>query len=169
MVATSSASAGRLPIGGNPLPTEKTTSSPAVTSGSRTVLRELGLYLVAILLSLTLLTFLQGSWWKRLGVTPWYSGDGLLFMSLVKGTMEHGWYLHNDDLGMPFGLDMHDFPMADGLHFFALKLLGKLTHHPIVAVTVYYYLGFLLTTLTSLFAMRRLGVSGGIAVVVSVL
>ncbi len=67
-----------------------------------------------------------------------YSGDAVFIQALVKGIADHGWYLSNPSLGCPGSLEMHDFPMADNLHFFFLKLLTSCAGDSAVA----YNLGF---------------------------
>src|SRR5579884_2257520 len=52
-----------------------------------------------------------------------YTWDSVLCQTWIKGVLEHGWYLQNDDLGAPVGQRMYDFPLADTLHFAAIKLL----------------------------------------------
>src|SRR5262249_21757368 len=98
-----------------------------------------------------------------------YQGDGLWGAVLIKGTIEHGWYLHNSNVGAPTGLDMSDFPMAEAVHFLLIKLMawfiadfGLLCHSLVL-------LGFPLTTLTALFVLGRFGIAYGPALVTSVL
>ena len=83
--------------------------------------------------------------------------------------IENGWYLHNPSVGMPTGLDLHDYPLADNLHFLAMKLLSGLTSNWAVVLNLYFLLTFPLVTVTSLFAFRRFGVADPPAVVGSVL
>src|SRR5262249_40144730 len=73
-----------------------------------------------------------------LGVTAWrlklwradptipftYGGDGFLHQLWAKAVIEQGWYLHNDSLGMPFGMDSHDYPQSESLHLLLMKLLA---------------------------------------------
>ena len=88
-----------------------------------------------------------------------YDGDGLFHQILVKGMIEHGWYLNNKSLGAPLGLQMHDFPMVDALFFVLLKLISLPSRDWGLTVNLFYFLTFPLTTVTALSAMHRLGVS----------
>jgi phosphoglycerol transferase len=98
-----------------------------------------------------------------------YDGDGLAAQMLIQGVLENGWYLSNPRLGAPFGQELHDYAMADGLHFLALKGLGMTGASPVVAFNLYYLLGYPLTACTALFALRRLGASYGPALAAALL
>ena len=76
-----------------------------------------------------LLAVLASAWvlrlWKAdLGVPFEYKADALINHLLIKTLIDRGWYLHNDAVGAPGGLDMHDFPLADSLYFALLKLVS---------------------------------------------
>jgi phosphoglycerol transferase len=92
-----------------------------------------------------------------------YSGDGLYYGVLIKGIIENGWYIHNPYLGAPFGLDMGAFPMADGTHFFVLKLLGALTGEFGSALTLFYLGSFATAAATGFVAMRWIGLQPSFA------
>jgi phosphoglycerol transferase len=98
-----------------------------------------------------------------------YTWDSLLCQTWIKGVLEHGWYLENADLGAPFGQQMYDFPLADSLHFLAIKLLGRLVPDPAAVYNLYYLLSFPLTTLTTLFALRRFRLSYAVSVAAALL
>lgn len=87
------------------------------------------------------------------------AGDAWLIQMWTKSVIDHGWYLYNPSVGAPFGLEMHDFPMADNLHFLGLKILGMITHDFGMAFNLYFLLGFPLSTLTALFVLRHFHVS----------
>lgn len=95
--------------------------------------------------------------------------DAVLLETWVKGIEDHGWYLTNPSLGAPGGMFMHDFPMADSLHFFVLKLLVAVTHSTAAATNLYYVLGFPVAAIAAAAMMRALGVSWPPAAVASVL
>jgi phosphoglycerol transferase len=98
-----------------------------------------------------------------------YTWDSVLCQTWIKGVLEHGWYLENGDLGAPFGQQMYDFPLADSLHFLAIKLLGRLVPDPAAVYNLYYLLTFPLTTLTTLFALRRFRLSYAVSVLAALL
>jgi hypothetical protein len=98
-----------------------------------------------------------------------YSGDAVFIQALVKGIADHGWYLSNPSLGCPGSMEMQDFPMADNLHFFFLKLLTQCTGDSAVAFNLYFLATFPLTTLSTHLVMRKLGFDHGPAIVTSLL
>src|ERR687887_558825 len=132
-------------------------------------LKPLALYAGAVALCLVLVAYTLRLWHADLHFPFLYYGDAVWCLAWVKGMLENGWYLHNDYLAAPGAMDLHDFPVPDSLFFLMLKLLVHATRDPVVAYNLFFLLGFPLTTLTSLFALRRLRVPAGPAVVASLL
>src|SRR5262245_46658958 len=103
-------------------------------------------------------------------VTPLkYRGDSLLHMGWIKNIVDTGWYLHNDRSGAPGGQDVRGFPGADTLHHLICKGLACFTDEVGLIFNLFYLLTFPLVTISTLFVLRRLGVSGAVALVVSLL
>jgi phosphoglycerol transferase len=132
-------------------------------------MREAAKYLAAAVVSVVVM-----SWALHLRQLHWhvplcYQGDGILCQMWIKGILEHGWYLENADLGAPLGQQMYDFPLADTLHFVILKLLGTVVRDVGTTFNLYYLLTFPLTTLTSLFVLRRLRVRYPLALAAALL
>jgi phosphoglycerol transferase len=96
-------------------------------------------------------------------------GDALFVLTCVKGVVDHGWYLRNEALGAPGVMGLHDFPMADTLHYVLMKGIALFTHDAGLVTNLFFLLTFPLCTLTSVWVMRRLGVGWGPAVVTGVL
>jgi phosphoglycerol transferase len=84
------------------------------------------------------------------------SVDYLMSATIVKGVMQHGWYTTNPMVGAPQGLDFHDFPMAEGLHFVFYQIAGMLRVPVVVAMNLHYILGYVLIALTSLYVFLAL-------------
>jgi hypothetical protein len=82
------------------------------------------------------------------------AGDYLMSATIVKGVMQHGWYTTNPMVGAPHGLDFHDFPMAEGLHFIFYQIAGILRLPVVLAMNLHYILGYILIALTSLYVFR---------------
>jgi phosphoglycerol transferase len=119
--------------------------------------RAAGAYGLAGLACAVLLTGVLKLWRADPHVPLVYVGDAVLYQSLVKGTVENGWYLYNPALGMPHGHSLADFPMADGLHFLLIKLLALPFDSYVMPYNLYFLLGFPLAAWSALFALRRLG------------
>lgn len=126
-------------------------------------------YLAALLASLVALAVTTQLWRLDLSIPFCNEQDSFLYHVWVRSIVDHGWYLTNPRLAAPAGLRMHDFPMADNLHFGALKLLSLIDDRWPVIVNVYYLLTFPLATLTALFSLRQLGIRGLSALAVSLL
>lgn len=89
-----------------------------------------------------------------------YLGDSLFYHLMVKGVIDHGWYLTNPSLGAPGGLDMRDVPSSDNnFHMLLVKLLSLRTNNYPSVLNNFFLLTFPLTIVAMLYALRRLGVS----------
>lgn len=131
--------------------------------------RSAGVYLTALSVSLLVLALATQFWRLDLSIPFSYREDSLLSHVWARTIADHGWYLSNPQLAAPSGLQMYDFPMSDNLHFGLLKLLSLIDPRWPVIVNVYYLLTFPLATLSSLFALRQLGIRGVSSVTASVL
>jgi len=109
-------------------------------------------------------------WRRDLGI-PFYEfrADVLLYSFLIKGLLDNGWYLHNPFVGMPAGLNLHEYPMANNLHYALIKIMSFWTSDYAVILNLYFLLTFPLTVLTSLCVFRRFRVSYPLAIVGSLL
>jgi phosphoglycerol transferase len=128
-----------------------------------------GAYFVAVGLCLLILALLLGPSAFDFSIPLVYRDDALFTHALAKTLVENPWCSANPALGAPGVMELYDFPMSDGLHFLWLKGLALLHPNWPGVVNAYFLLTFPLTTLTSLFAMRRLGVTSPPAVVGSLL
>jgi hypothetical protein len=138
-------------------------------SAIRPVLLTLAQYGFAVVLSITILTAVMRLWEADLSVPFQNQGDGLLGQMWAKTLVDHAWYLHNPDLGAPGRLDFNDFPVAESWHFLILKLLALILRNPAAVINYYFLFGFPLTTLSTLYLLRRLGVSYGCSLVAALL
>jgi len=98
-----------------------------------------------------------------------YDFDALLILPFVKETVEGGHHWHTPRLGAPAGQDLHDFPVIDHLHLLVIRLLGWFWSSPEAVFNLYYVLTYPLTTLGSILAARRLGLSRASALLVGLL
>jgi len=110
-------------------------------------------------------------WRADLAVPLRYSAndDTKFYIALIKGILDHGWYLTNPSLGAPFGQQLYDFPQgADNLNLLAIKGLGVIWPHAAVVINLFFLLTFPLTALAAYAVLRRLGISSPSAVVCAV-
>ncbi len=131
--------------------------------------RSLLAYSAAMLGCGALLTVLLQLWRADFRVPFSYGGDAVCAQLWAKGVAENGWFLENPSLGAPGRMEMHDFPLADGLFFLLLRGATAVFGDHVVALNAYYLATFFLATASALFALRRLGVARGPAVVCGLL
>jgi hypothetical protein len=96
------------------------------------------------------------------------NGDGVFHRMLVQNALEQGWHTASARLGMPFGQDLREWPLPEIAQHAPLWMLAHL-FGTVAAVNLYYLMGFPLIALCALYVIRRLGVSRGAAVIVSLL
>ncbi|MEP7113033.1 MAG: hypothetical protein ABI862_07195 [Ilumatobacteraceae bacterium] len=99
--------------------------------------------------------------WRAAWREPWVRGsDADFYLMLARGLGQHGSYLHNANLGWPFGQDLADLPHgSDNLHLLALRLFAVLTGGPGAAVNAFFIATFAAVAFTSHLVLRRLGFS----------
>ena len=133
------------------------------------VRRSLVAYLAASAACALILVFTFELWRADLRVPLAYGRDSICTQLWAKGIVENGWYLSNPSLGAPFGMEMHDFPLADGLFFLGEKALGRATGDYALVINLYYFATYFLTTLVAMFVLRRFDVPRGPSIVCGLL
>jgi phosphoglycerol transferase len=122
--------------------------------------------LILCLLTATILLKLQQAYWHIPFV---YAGDALFYSAIIKGIIDNGWYLHNDFLGMPWGMSLYDFPIPDSFNLLLIKLLSLFTSDYAFILNSFFILTFPLTTITALVVFRHFNISSFSAVLGSLL
>ncbi|MEJ7764305.1 MAG: hypothetical protein WKF86_02310, partial [Acidimicrobiales bacterium] len=119
-------------------------------------LRDVAGAALAAALSLAVAAAVLHLWSWHPSVPLSYSTDAMYYDGIVKGTLDHGWYLHNPDLGAPFGLDSHDFPVVsnDSLQLMIVKAIGLVTDRPFLASNIFFLLTFPLNAIGAFAALR---------------
>jgi phosphoglycerol transferase len=136
-------------------------SQRTAASAREEQLKNWALYAGGAVLSVVLAGVVMRLWEGNFSVpfSSTLSGDTLYYSAVVKGMIENGWYLHNDQLGMPAGQDLNDYPELDNVQYFLIKLISLVFHKYAVALNVYLLLGFPLITLSCLMVLRHFGIS----------
>jgi phosphoglycerol transferase len=91
-------------------------------------------------------------------------GDHSFSQAVVTNFLRTGHLYVNPSLGAPGQQELYDYPLPHWLHFGVLALVRLFTRNPGLAINLLFFLGYPLATLTALYALRRLGVSTGLAV-----
>jgi phosphoglycerol transferase len=133
------------------------------------VFKGIAAYLLAALLCLGILTGTLQLWKADLTVPMAYKGDALPLQAWIKGIVENGWYLHNGAIGAPAGQDVQDYPLMESVNFLFLKALTLFSSKSGEIYNLFFLLTFPLTTLSSLFVLRRFSLSYASSLVVSLL
>ena len=111
-------------------------------------------------------------WHGDLSVPLRYSpvDDTKFYLMLVKGIIDHGWYLTNSTLGAPFGQQLFDYPQgADNFSLLLIRGLALFSSDPALVINLFFLLTFALVSASCHLVLRTLGVSAAVAGVVSVL
>ncbi|MEP7271561.1 MAG: hypothetical protein ABI882_08640, partial [Acidobacteriota bacterium] len=138
--------------------TGSTSAAQPVTARKRW--QEIAAYAATIFVCLFVLTWSMKLQHADIRVPFTYQGDALFYHLVVKGLVDHGWYLGNGALGMPYGLDLRDVPTSDNnLYFLPIKLISLFTSNYAVIINLFFLLSFPLTTAISLYVLRRFGIS----------
>jgi len=132
--------------------------------------KEVLLYVVALLLTAwameRLLKLRQSNLWS----IPWgYSGDAFIYSYIIKAVITKGWFWTNDSLSMPGVLLFRDYPYPDNIQFLLMRVIGWFTGNYARTMNVFYLLTYPLTTVCTLYVLRRFGISYVPAVMVSLL
>lgn len=131
----------------------------------RNRIKEISVYIGAVVICVSILAWVIKLWRADMSIPFYYKGDALDHFMHIKGMIDNGWYIHNEFLGMPYGLNLHDYPWANNFNFLLLKLISLFVLDHAMIGNIYYLLGFLLTTITSLFVFRRFNISYSVSIV----
>jgi hypothetical protein len=120
-------------------------------------LRTVGEYVLAVLLCMFIVSWVMQLHRTRLDVPFEWGGDALYYSVVVRGMIDHGWFLHNESIGAPWGTDLYDFPMPDAVNFAIIKLLTVFSSNYAVVLNLFFLLTFPLVTVTALYVLRHFG------------
>src|SRR4051794_34933206 len=110
--------------------------------------------------------------WDATFARPWYgTGDALLQTGALKGILDHGWYWSNPDLGVPSGLRLAHFTTFNGdfTQMSMIRIIGVVVDGPFTAGNLFFLVTFPLVAASALYALRSLGLSRWVAVVLATL
>jgi hypothetical protein len=120
-------------------------------------------YGFVVLFCLGLESLLLGLGWTDLGVPYLYNYDFLYNSALVKGIVDHGWYLNNPNLGAPGGLAMYDYPEVANVNFLLVKLIALFTSDWAKVINLFFVLTFPLAAVSALYVFRQYQVPSPVA------
>lgn len=121
-------------------------------------------YFIAAILCGILVGSLFRPWERDMSVPFDSRGDAYFHEMLAKNFVETGHYYVNPLLGAPGRQELYDFPLPHWTHVMVWSVLRLFTHNWGLMLNLYYLLTYPLTVFTALYALRRLGVSTGMAI-----
>ncbi len=113
-------------------------------------------YLAVAILSLAMFTIAWRLWSIDLHLPFMYRADYVFSLALTKGIIQTGWVYQNPNIGAPFSGTLYDFPLPENLLHLIIRGLTLFSQDPYWVLNVFYLLGFPLTALTSLYALKSL-------------
>jgi phosphoglycerol transferase len=129
-----------------------------------------GVYVFAALLSAIILVSVMGLRREAVRMPFFYQGDTMFYHLLVKGMIDHGWFLTNPSLAAPQTLDLRDVPGTDNnFYLVLLKMIAFVKPMYPQVLNAFFLLGFPMVALSALFVLRRFGVSRPVALFASLL
>lgn len=133
-------------------------------------IQRIGQYGFAVCVSVLAFFWLYELWGisLRFPIVP-LGDDAIVIQALFKGAVDNPGIYHNAFLGAPFGQDLRDLPMPDVAIWGAVKLCSWFTNNHILVRNLVVIGSFPLMTVTSLYAMRRLGIGYLVALGTSLL
>ncbi|HKS10254.1 MAG TPA: hypothetical protein VJS13_11950 [Pyrinomonadaceae bacterium] len=132
-------------------------------------LKTLGQYALVVVLCILILTWVMQLWRADFKVPFQYFVDSLFYSIATKGTIEHGWWLHNSSLGAPDGMRYEAYPAIENFHWVVVKLITLFSSNHALVLNLFFLLTFPLTAITSFYFLRSFKFSFGAALVASLL
>ncbi len=133
--------------------------APADLVAPHTLRARLVWYVGSMVLSLVLIVLAFQLWKRDLRAPFYYDLDSMLYLPLVRTTIETGSHWENPRLGAPGQQELYDFPIIDFVHFKFLWLIGRFTSEVLFVYHIYSLLTYPLTVLTSMWVLRWLKLS----------
>lgn len=150
---------GARPAAGRGIPTDKPRRSQwPEFSWPRVLLEGVAVSLLTLAVAAWALKLWRGDLSVPLRYQP--VDDTKFYLMLVKGIIDHGWFLTNHTLGAPFGQQIYDYPQGgDNLNFLIIRFFALFSSSPALVANLFYLSTYVLAAFTAHVVLRRLGVS----------
>ncbi len=131
-------------------------------------------YFITIVLTYFFLVLIAGINGVNFNIPIDFNWDSTLFLVNIKSFFASEWRIFdtikNSALSAPIGLNMGAFPSADlNLILIVLKAFAIFKVNFITSINIYFFLTFFLTSIISLYVLKKLSVPNNIAICASVL
>jgi phosphoglycerol transferase len=98
-----------------------------------------------------------------------YSGDALSTLASLRHMRFGNWYWSTNNLGAPFGQDLHDVPsVADNLHLVIMWVGVKIFRNEFLVFNAYFFGSYFLTSISGYIGSRMLRVQRGPALLIGI-
>lgn len=124
-------------------------------------------YLFLIIVTVLTFFYVYRSWAFNLNIPYFYRGDAQWNIASIKGYIESGKFIKSDNIGAPFGTNYYDYPNSDGLYKATVIVLAFFTKDAVAVLNLYYFLTFILTSITAFFALKYFKISSNLALLSS--
>lgn len=133
----------------------------ATISKRNEILRRIGEYVGAVVISVLVFWVLYDLWGVslRFPIAPLVDDALAIQAILFKNAVDNRGIFFNPYVGAPFGMDLTDLPMPDVVVWGAAKFVALFTKNHMLVRNIVMIGSFPLMTVTSLYVMRRLGIS----------
>lgn len=124
-------------------------------------------YLFLIVVTILVFLYVYRSWGFNFNIPYFYRGDAQWNIASIKGYIESGKFIKSDNIGAPFGTNYYDYPSSDGLYKATVIVLAFFIKDAVVVLNLYYLLTFVLTSITTFFALKYFKISNNLAILSS--
>jgi hypothetical protein len=155
----------------NPAPTGDSVKRSAASVLAVRLQPEIPPAAAAAALATLLAVILLQLWQANLRAPLYTGGDATFGLAVIKGMLEHGWYLTNSTVGVPLGQSLYNYPVfsGDSLYLLIIKGIGIPFSNPAVVENLFFLLCFPLIALGAYAGLRVLRISRSPSVVCAVL
>ena len=126
-------------------------------------------YLLSVVITLAITLLALNLFGVDITIPLNFSGDALVHYNFAKNIEDTGWWLSNPRFGAPGNQLLYDFPLTEIVHLTILKFLIFLGLNWYMSVNIFFILTFPLTTIVSLYVMKKMGIKTYIALPLSVI
>lgn len=122
------------------------------------------------LLAFAIASVVYRVWAVAMRVPFEYQGDANLHATFAKRMTESAWYVTNDRLGAPLGLDNSDFPLGgENLHWLAMKIIGFVVSDPGAILNIHLLFTYATVAAATYLVARIIGLRRWSAIVIALL
>ncbi len=117
------------------------------------------IYCSAFFSCMSILFLIMKLWKLDIRIPLGYGGDALFSGLFIKSIIDNGWFFNNSFVGMPFGLELFDFPTSDLFNYLIIKIVSLFENNWAITLNIFFLLTFPLTTFSAVYTFRSFKIS----------